>query len=79
MSPRDGFSLSRWWSLVLKEFLQLRRDRLTFAMIIGIPIVQLTLFGFAINTDPKHMHTAIIGADTSEMTRTIIAAMKASG
>ena len=78
MSPLDGFSLSRWWSLVLKEFLQLRRDRLTFAMIVGIPIVQLTLFGYAINTDPKHMPTAIISADRSEMTRTMIAAMKNS-
>ena len=42
-------------------------------MIVGIPIVQLTLFGYAINTDPKHMPTAIIGADHSEMTRTMIA------
>ena len=78
MSPLDGFSLSRWWSIVLKEFLQLRRDRLTFAMIVGIPIVQLALFGYAINTDPKHMPTAIIGADHSEMTRTMIATMKTS-
>jgi len=74
-----GFSLSRWWSIALKEFLQLRRDRLTFAMIVGIPIVQLTLFGYAINTDPKNMPTAIISADHSEMTRTMIAAMKTSG
>jgi len=79
MNPLDGFSLSRWWSLVLKEFLQLRRDRLTFAMIVGIPIVQLTLFGFAINTDPRHMPTGIIAADRSEMTRTMIATMKNSG
>jgi len=73
-----GFSVSRWWSIILKEFLQLRRDRLTFAMIIGIPIVQLTLFGYAINNDPKHMPTAIISADHSEITRTVIAAMKMS-
>ncbi len=58
--------------------LQLRRDRLTFAMIIGIPIVQLTLFGYAINNDPKHMPTAIITADHSEITRTIISTMKMS-
>jgi ABC-2 type transport system permease protein len=75
----DGLSLSRWWSIVLKEFLQLRRDRLTFAMIVGIPIVQLTLFGYAINADPRHMPTAIISADHSEMTRTMTAAMKTSG
>jgi ABC-2 type transport system permease protein len=64
--------------MVLKEFLQLRRDRVTFGMIIGIPIVQLALFGFAINSDPKHMPMAIISADHSEMTRTLIASMKTS-
>lgn len=78
MSRDYGFSLSRWWSMVLKEFIQLRRDRLTFGMIVGIPILQLTLFGFAINTDPKHMPTAIISADQSELTRSLIAAMKFS-
>lgn len=78
MNALNGFSLSRWWSMVLKEFIQLRRDRLTFGMIIGIPIIQLTLFGFAINADPKHMPTAIISADHSELTRTLIASMRAS-
>lgn len=72
------FSVSRWWSMVIKEFLQLRRDRLTFAMIVGVPIVQLVLFGFAINNDPKHLPTAVIGADSSEFTRSFLAAMKAS-
>lgn len=43
-----AFSVSRWWSIVLKEFLQLKRDRVTFAMIVGLPIIQLTLFGYAI-------------------------------
>ncbi|MCW3478198.1 ABC transporter permease [Neisseriaceae bacterium JH1-16] len=70
-----GFSFARWWSIVLKEFLQLKRDRVTFAMIIVLPLVQLTLFGFAINTDPKHMPTAIISADQSEFTRSYIAAL----
>ncbi|MFA9438799.1 ABC transporter permease [Uliginosibacterium sp. sgz301328] len=74
----DGFSFARWWSIVLKEFLQLRRDRITFGMIVGIPIIQLTLFGFAINTDPKHLPTAIIAADQSEFTRSVVAAMKNS-
>jgi ABC-2 type transport system permease protein len=72
------FSLARWWSMVLKEFLQLRRDRVTFAMIVGIPIIQLTLFGFAINTDPKHLPTAVIVADQSPFTRSFVAAMKNS-
>ncbi|HMK43050.1 MAG TPA: ABC transporter permease [Dissulfurispiraceae bacterium] len=78
MSHFISFSPSRWWSIILKEFLQLRRDRLTFAMIIGIPFMQLTLFGFAINNDPKHMPTAVISGDASEITRTIISAMQIS-
>ncbi len=78
MKTSNGFSFSRWWSMVLKEFLQLRRDRLTFAMIVGIPIAQLVLFGFAINNDPRHLPTAVICADHSEFTRSFIAAMKSS-
>jgi ABC-2 type transport system permease protein len=74
----DGFSAVRWWGVVRKEFLQLRRDRLTFAMIVGIPIIQMTLFGFAINTDPKHLPTAVITADQSEFTRSFIAGMRNS-
>lgn len=73
------FSLARWWGIVLKEFLQLRRDRITFGMIIGVPIIQLTLFGFAINTDPKHLTTAVIMADHSEFSRSFVAAMKNTG
>jgi ABC-2 type transport system permease protein len=75
---RRGLSLSRWWSIVLKEFLQLRRDRLTFGMIIAIPIGQLTLFGYAINTEPRHLPAAVIGVDQSEFTRSVVAAMKNS-
>ncbi|HEV7816469.1 MAG TPA: ABC transporter permease [Janthinobacterium sp.] len=73
-----GFSLARWWAIVLKEFLQLRRDRVTFGMIIGIPIIQMALFGFAINFDPKHLPTAVTAADQSEFTRSFIAAMRNS-
>ncbi|HYS66134.1 MAG TPA: ABC transporter permease [Paraburkholderia sp.] len=75
MSERVVFSLSRWWSIVLKEFLQLRRDRVTFGMIVGLPIVQLALFGFAINTDPRHLPTAVIIHDQSEFSRSFVAAM----
>ena len=73
-----GFSFRRWWAMVGKEFLQLRRDRVTFAMIVGIPIIQLLLFGYAINSDPKHMPTAILAYDHSEFTRSFIAAMQVS-
>jgi ABC-2 type transport system permease protein len=64
--------------MVSKEFLQLRRDRITFAMIVGIPIIQLTLFGYAINTDPKHMPTSVIIGDNSEFTRSFIAGLRNS-
>ena len=75
MSRHDGFSLSRWWSIVGKEFLQLRRDRVTFAMIVGLPIIQMALFGYAINTAPKHLDTAIISGDNTTITRSFIWAM----
>jgi len=75
---RSWFSAQRWWAMVGKEFLQLRRDRVTFAMIVGVPLIQLTLFGYAINADPKHMPTAIIAADNSEFTRSFVAALKTS-
>ena len=73
-----AFSVGRWWAMVLKEFLQLKRDRVSFAMIVGIPLMQLILFGFAINTDPKHLPTAILDADRSEFTRSFISAMEQS-
>lgn len=68
-------SVCRWWAIVLKEFIQLRRDRITFAMIVGIPIIQLTLFGFAINSDPKHLRTAVIINDDSEFSRSFLASL----
>ena len=79
MKPWHAFSFARWWAMVLKEFLQLRRDRISFAMIVGIPFAQLVLFGFAINTDPKHMPAAILDADRSEFTRSFISALEKSG
>ena len=72
------FSLTRWVSIVRKEFLQLRRDRVTFAMIVGIPIMQLALFGYAINSDPKHLPTGLLLQDQSEFTRSFVAGMKTS-
>lgn len=69
------FSLPRLWAIVLKEFVQLRRDRLTFAMMIGIPLIQLTLFGFAINSDPKHLPLAVRAAESTTFTRSIIEAL----
>ncbi|ABF40722.1 ABC multidrug efflux pump, inner membrane subunit [Candidatus Koribacter versatilis Ellin345] len=79
MSAHSRFSFSRWWSIVRKEGLQLRRDRVTFAMIVGVPILQMALFGYAINTDPKHLDTAIVDADKTDITRSLVWSMKNSG
>jgi len=78
VSASFPFSLARWWSIVLKEFLQLKRDRVTFAMIVGLPIIQLTLFGYAINTDPKHLPTAIVVGEDSVFARSFVAGMRNS-
>jgi ABC-2 type transport system permease protein len=72
------FSLRRFWAIVAKEFIQMRRDRLTFGMMIGIPMMQLILFGFAINSDPKHLPTAILSSDNSVFARTLVSALKNS-
>ncbi len=61
--------------MVAKEFIQMRRDRLTFAMMLGIPMIQLILFGYAINSDPKHLPTAVYSADNSVFSRTIVEAL----
>ncbi|MGA2279891.1 MAG: ABC transporter permease [Verrucomicrobiota bacterium] len=66
------FNWRRFWTIVGKEFIQMRRDRVTFAMMIGIPILQLILFGYAINSDPKHLPTAVYSADNSIFSRTIV-------
>ena len=62
-NERAASALSRIRAVLLKEVIQMRRDRLTFAMIVGIPIIQLVLFGYAINTDPKQLPTGIVMAD----------------
>ncbi len=77
MKP-SAFSWSRVTAVMIKEFIQMRRDRLTFAMIIAVPILQLVLFGYAINTDPKRMPTAVISADHGPISRAIINGMRLS-
>jgi ABC-2 type transport system permease protein len=73
-----GF-LHRLLAMIIKEGLQLRRDRLTFAMMFGIPIMQLILFGFAINNDPKGLPTAVLASDQSAMTRALVSAIGNTG
>lgn len=64
--------------MVVKEFVQMRRDRLTFAMMIGIPLMQLILFGFAINSNPQNLPLAVLSNDDSEFSRTLVAALQNS-
>ncbi len=73
------FSWARLWAVMVKEFVQMRRDRLTFAMMVGIPILQLILFGFAINADPKALPTAVLSADNSVFARSFVRALENSG
>jgi ABC-2 type transport system permease protein len=73
-----GLSLSRILAILAKEFTQLVRDRLTYAMIIGIPIIQLLLFGYAINSDPKHLSAAVLVQDQGQFSRSILGALQRS-
>jgi ABC-2 type transport system permease protein len=67
-----NFSWFRLSAVVYKEFIQMLRDRTTLAIIIGIPLIQLILFGFAINNNPKHLPTVVLSADNSNFTRSFI-------
>ncbi len=72
-------SLRRLGSIVVKELRQLRRDRLTFAMIIGIPTMQLILFGYAINLDVRNLETAVLDQANTARSRELVAGMAATG
>ncbi len=74
-----NFSWRRMLAVFIKEFQQMMRDRLTFAMAVGIPIIQLVLFGYAINTDPKGLPTAVVSNDSSVMARSLVAALQNTG
>jgi ABC-2 type transport system permease protein len=75
-SVAPKLSWARFSAVLLKEFVQMRRDRLTFAMIVGIPILQLALFGYAINTDPKALPTVVVVHDPSVFTRSLVSALQ---
>jgi ABC-2 type transport system permease protein len=74
-----GLSFKRFLAVLRKEFIQIRRDPLTLRMIIALPVLQLFLFGYAINADPKHLPTGLLSADHSKYERTLIAALKNTG
>jgi len=78
MSARDAFSIGRFGAMVVKEFIQMRRDRVTFGMMVGIPLLQLVLFGYAINSDPKHLPAAVLLSDRGPQGRTLLAAIRNS-
>jgi len=78
MLEPTGF-LRRLGAIITKEVRQLGRDRLTFAMMFGVPIMQLLLFGYAIDTDPHRLPTAVVAADQSQITRTILSALANTG
>jgi len=73
--PRFGFWL-RSYAMVVKEFIQLRRDRVSFAMIVMIPVMQLLLFGYAINTTPRNMPAAVLLQEDSDLARSILKALE---
>jgi ABC-2 type transport system permease protein len=74
-----GIALHRIWAVFIKELIQMRRDRMTAGMVIGIPVMQLVLFGFAINSDPKHLPTVLVVQDHSAPARSLTAAMENTG
>ena len=73
--PRFGF-WRRSFAMMVKEFIQLRRDRVSFAMIIMIPVMQLLLFGYAINTTPRNLPTAVLLQEDSDLARSILKALE---
>ncbi|MGC9417409.1 MAG: ABC transporter permease [Rhodovulum sp.] len=73
------FSWGRLRALLAKETIQMRRDRLTFGMMLGIPLVQLMLFGFAINTDPKELPAALVAPTQDRFTRAMVSALELTG
>ena len=78
MKKWHRFSIARFRAMLAKEFIQMRRDRLTFGMMIGIPLLQLILFGYAINADPKHLPAAVLLADHGPEGRTLLSALQNS-
>ncbi|MCW5650092.1 MAG: ABC transporter permease [Ramlibacter sp.] len=78
-ADRPGLSWGRILAVLVKELIQLRRDRLTFAMMIGVPILQLVLFGYAINGDPRHLPTVVVTTDGGPLVRSVVRAAENTG
>ena len=78
MKASSAFSFNRFVAIMVKEFIQMGRDRVTFGMMVGIPMIQLILFGYAINSDPKHLPAAVLLADNGPQARTLLHAIRNS-
>src|ERR1700704_5089978 len=80
MTQARGLISGGFWrrtaAMLIKEFIQLKRDRVSFAMIVMIPLVQLLLFGYAINTTPRHLPTAVLLQEQSDLGRSILKALE---
>ena len=72
-------NLTRLGALLAKEFIQMRRDRITFAMMLGVPLIQLLLFGYAINSDPKQLPAALVTMSNDNYTRAMVSALETTG
>ncbi len=79
MKKRHEFSPARFWAIIVKEFIQMRRDRLTFGLMFGVPIMQLLIFGLVVNFDPKHLPAGVLRADDGPQVRSLLYALHNSG
>src|SRR5439155_19883057 len=75
---RDG-GMRGFWAMLWKEFIQMRRDRLTVAMMVGIPAIQLALFGYAIRTDMRHLRTVVLDESRSQESRALVDVFRNTG
>jgi ABC-2 type transport system permease protein len=73
------FSFARLGALLTKEFIQMRRDRITFGMMLGVPVIQLVLFGFAINNDPRQLPAALLALGQDHYSRAMVSALELTG
>ena len=79
MKKIKNFSWQRLFAVMIKEVIQMRRDLGTLAMMLGIPMMQVILFGYAINSDPRHLPTAVVAADSSQFVRTFVQDLQNTG
>src|SRR3954469_19872323 len=77
--PIAHIGRSGFWPLLTKEFIHMRRDRITVMMMVGLPAVQLALFGYAIRTEVRHLPTVVLDESRSQASRSLVDAMRNTG